>query len=354
MRNRLVEKRSLAVLLSALLFALTLFASNAEGQTAGVERARVTIISTTDLHGNILPVDYYTNKPDERGLAKAATLIRAARKENPELLLIDSGDTIQGTPLEYVHNKKNNAPPDPMMLAMNALKYDAMTIGNHEYNFGLKVFEKARGEAKFPWLSANTYRKGTDQTAFTPYIIKMVGGVKVGILGLTTPGIPGWENVENYEGLEFREPVSEAEKWVKILREKERVDLVVIAMHMGLERDLRTGETNPGQQPNENMALAIAERVQGIDVILMGHTHREIPSLYLNQTSVNGVLLTQADSWGHVIARVDVYLEKDSRGWSVTSKAARTIPVTDKVEVDAEIAKIAEPYDKETQAWLSR
>src|SRR3954471_4704571 len=107
------------------------------------DRVQITILSTTDLHGNILPIDYYTNKPDNRGLAKAATIIKQARKDEPNLLLIDSGDTIQGTPLVYYHNKKNNAPPDPMMLAMNALRYDAMTVGNHEYNFGLQVLNKA-------------------------------------------------------------------------------------------------------------------------------------------------------------------------------------------------------------------
>ena len=162
------------------------------------------------MHGNLFPTDYYTNKPDNRGLAKIATLIRQIRKENANVMLIDSGDTIQGSPLEYFHNKKNNTPPDPMMLAMNALAYDAMTVGNHEYNFGLKVLEKARSEAKFPWLSANSYDKGTTRTHYQPYIVKEVAGVRVAILGLTTPGIPNWENVQNYEGLEFHDPLLEA------------------------------------------------------------------------------------------------------------------------------------------------
>jgi 2',3'-cyclic-nucleotide 2'-phosphodiesterase/3'-nucleotidase len=95
------------------------------------ERVQITILGTTDLHGNINPIDYYTNKPDNRGLAKIATLIKAIRKDQPNLLLIDSGDTIQGSPLESFHGRKNNQPPDPMMLAMNALNYDAMTVGNH-------------------------------------------------------------------------------------------------------------------------------------------------------------------------------------------------------------------------------
>src|SRR6476660_9576319 len=149
------------------------------------DRVQITIISTTDLHGNIDPIDYYTNKPDNRGLAKIATLIKAIRKDQPNVLLIDSGDTIQGSPLESFHGRKNNQPPDPMMLAMNALNYDAMTVGNHEYNFGLKVLEKARQEAKFPWLSANTYDKGTTTTHYQPYIVKEVNGVRIGVLGLT-------------------------------------------------------------------------------------------------------------------------------------------------------------------------
>jgi len=326
------------------------FASSADD----VKRAQVTILSTTDLHGNILPIDYYTNKPDARGLAKVATIIKQTRKESPQLLLLDSGDTIQGTPLEYFHAKRNNAPPDPMMLTMSALKFDAMAVGNHEYNFGLQTLIKARSEAKFPMLSANTYKKGTEQTFFDPYLVKEVNGVRVGILGLTTPAIPNWENAENYAGLEFREPVAEAKKWVAVLRQKERVDLVVIAMHMGIGEDLATGEVRPGEQPHENEALSIARQVQGVDVILMGHTHREVPAMY-----TNGVLLTQANYWGKHLARVDLYLEKDMRtsmipSWKVVAKSARTIPVDERVAVDEEIARLAEPYDKETQNWLGQ
>src|SRR5918998_6824045 len=234
------------------------------GRSFAPERVQITILGTTDLHGNIYPVDYYTNKADNRGLAKVATVIKQARKDNPKLILLDSGDTIQGTPLEYFHNKKNNAPPDPMMLTMSALKFDALAVGNHEYNFGLAVLEKARREANFPWLSANTYKAGTEETYYQPYLVKELNGVRVGLLGLTTPGVPFWENRENFKGLEFREPVAEARKWVALLREKERVDLVVIAMHMGLEEDLRTGETTPGQVTNENVAVRLAREVAGV------------------------------------------------------------------------------------------
>src|SRR5690242_18054516 len=136
---------------------------------AQAQQVAVTVLATTDLHGNLYPVDYVTDRPAARGLAKIATLVRAAEAENPNHILIDCGDTIQGTPLEYVYQTyvRTGAAPlglkpaapltaDPMMLAMNRLGYEAMAVGNHEYNFGQKNLQAARASAKFPWLSANT------------------------------------------------------------------------------------------------------------------------------------------------------------------------------------------------------
>lgn len=332
----------------ACLFLLVVLGLLPAGSAA--ERTRITLLSTTDLHGNIYPVDYYTNQPAALGLAKLATLIKQARAEEPALLLLDSGDTIQGTPLAYYHNRKNNAPPDPMMTAMNALRYDALAIGNHEYNFGLPVLEKARREASFPWLSGNTYRAGTDETAYAPYLVKEVKGVRVGILGLTTPGVPSWDNPANYAGLEFRDPVAAAKKWVRVLREEERADLVVIAMHMGIEIDLATGRLHPGQVPQENAAVAVAREVPGIDLIFMGHTHRDVPALL-----VDNVLLSQANRWGDRLVRADVYLDRDEAGrWRVAAKSAVSLPVTAAVPADPDILRLAEPYERETQAWLGR
>lgn len=343
----MVPRRATPIALNLCLLAVCIATAGQQAKPAS--RVHITILGTTDLHGNILPKDYYTEKADARGLAKVATIIKKTRKENENLLLLDSGDTIQGTPLEFYHNKKNNQPIDPMMLIMSTLHFDAMVVGNHEYNFGLQVLEKARSEAKFPWLSANTYNRGTLKTHYQPYLIKEVSGVRIGILGLTTPGIPNWDNPQNYEGLDFHEPLREAQKWVPILRGIERVDLVVIAMHMGVEEDLDSGVINPGQIEHENQALAIARQVPGVDVILMGHTHREVPSLV-----VNGVLLTQANHWGRHVARVDLYLDQTrAPRWRLAAKSARTIPV-DTVEPDAEVVKLAEPYDRETESWLGR
>src|SRR5213595_4265654 len=119
-------KRITVVILIVSLTLLT-FVSTGTAQQTAPTRAHVVIVSTTDMHGRVFPIDYYTNKYDNVGIAKIATLVKEARKNDPDLMLVDSGDTIQGTPLEYFHNKRNNAPPDPMMLAMNALHYDSMT-----------------------------------------------------------------------------------------------------------------------------------------------------------------------------------------------------------------------------------
>lgn len=312
------------------------------------ERVQITVLSTTDLHGHIFPIDYSTNRPSAHGLAKVATLIREARKTAPDLLLIDAGDTIQGTPLAYYHNRVNNSPVDPMMLTMNALDYDSMTPGNHEYNFGLRVLNKAQSEADFPWISGNTYRADRDETAFPPYVVKTVQGVKVGIVGITTPGIPGWENPENYAGLEFRDPVVATRRWVEELRTKERAQIVILALHAGIEENLATGAVYQGVVPLENAAVSIARQVPGIDLILMGHTHREVAGLVIGDA-----LLAQAGRWGSHLVRADFFVERADDGTAeVVAKTSRTLAVTDATPVDPEIIELAQPYHDATQKWL--
>jgi 2',3'-cyclic-nucleotide 2'-phosphodiesterase / 3'-nucleotidase len=310
--------------------------------------AHVTLLGTTDLHGRIEPLDYFTNKSAQLGLAKIATLIRRVRAEQPNVLLLDSGDTIQGTPLAYYFARKDTDRPNPMILAMNALGYDAAAVGNHEFNFGLGVLWKAKREARFPILAANikqTYKTGPQH--FEPYIVKEIAGVRVGIVGFVTPVIPQWEIPANYTGYEFENIVDAARRVIPEVRK--RADVVVVLAHSGLGPDPATGGGGEAYDlPDENAVLALAEQVPGIDVILFGHTHFELP-----ERVVNGVLLTQAKNWGGSLARVDLDLSRAADGrWQITSKHSAVLPVSEQVPPDPKIVELAAPYERATQAYL--
>ena len=233
--HKKMTRRILLAELIGLIFCVFFFECFSNGNTAQTKRAHVTILSTTDLHGNIYPIDYNTNTPDARGLARVQTVVKQLRKEDPDLLLLDSGDTIQGTPLTFHHAKIQNAPPDPMMTVMSAMDYSAMTVGNHEYEFGLNVLNKARREARFPWLSANTYKKNSEENYFEPYFAKTINGVRVGVIGLTTPGMPSLDDPSRYYSvIDVREPVAQAKLWTDLLRRNEQCDIIIVLMHMGL------------------------------------------------------------------------------------------------------------------------
>lgn len=344
------------------MFFSSLFLLTALGAAARAETASVTVLATTDLHGNIYPYDYFTARPEERGLAKIATLVRQQRAEAPNALLIDCGDTIQGATLEgvYQHYVRTGALPlgmtgaapstDPMMAAMSRLGYDAMVVGNHEYNFGLKNLESARGSAKFPWISANTVVPPNGAIRpFAPYLVKTVNGVKVAVIGITTPAVPSWEKPENYRGLRFMDGVEAVEKALGELRSKHKPDLVLVAAHSGLDRDLRSGEVRPGETGFENMVYQVAMKVTGVDAIIFGHTHQQ-----LAQSTLNGVLMHQPKNWGVSLGRVDFELERNGRGpWRVTSKTGRLLRVGKETAADEEILALAKPYHELAERYLN-
>ncbi|MBL8214961.1 MAG: 5'-nucleotidase C-terminal domain-containing protein [Bryobacterales bacterium] len=330
---------------------------------AFAERVEIGLLVTTDLHGYLYPHDYFTGRPADRGLAKIATLIRQERARTPNVLLVDCGDTIQGSPLEGVHQhwmrtgklpagmKAEGRPPaaDPMMAAMSRLGFDAMAVGNHEYNFGFRNFEAARKDANFPWISANTQVSGGIRP-LAAYIVKTVGGVKVAIIGLTTPAVPTWEKPEHIRGIRFTDGVAAVESALAELKAKHKPDVVVVAAHAGLDRDLRTGAVREGETGFENMVWQVANKVPGVDAIVFGHTHQQ-----LEQATVNGVLLHQPKNWGISLGRVDFALERESGGgrWKVVSKSAKLLPVTRDTAADEEIMAVAKPYHELTERYLN-
>jgi 2',3'-cyclic-nucleotide 2'-phosphodiesterase/3'-nucleotidase len=329
------------------------------GFLAQAEEIRIALLATTDLHGNMLPYDYFTARPATRGLAKIATLIRAARAENPNTLLIDCGDTIQGTPLEAVYQHAVEWPVpsrhDPMMLAMNAIGYDVMVVGNHEFNFGLKNMAMARSDARFPWISANIHGSPGDSLrafapgqAFDPYFLKTIGGVKVAVVGVTTPLIPDWDAEEHYRGYQFEDGVEAVRRVVAELREREHPDVVIVAAHAGLDRNPNKESSATGDS-RENMVYQIATDVKGIDAIVFGHTHDQVASL-----RVRDVLLMQPKNWGVSLGRMDFVLEnRKEGGWKIVSKTSRLIPVTAETAADPKVVEIAKPYHEQAEAYLS-
>ncbi|HZL82276.1 MAG TPA: 5'-nucleotidase C-terminal domain-containing protein [Candidatus Deferrimicrobium sp.] len=325
-------KKRLSVLLSVILILGLVFTSFPFKVAIAATTVKITLLETSDVHGVIYPYDYFKDAPANGGFAKLSTLVKGVRADNPNTLLLDNGDNQQGTPLTYYFNKVDTTGPNPVIAAMNIMGYDAMTLGNHEFNYGLSIVDKARSESKFPWLSANIYKEdGTNY--FTPYIVKTVAGVKVGILGLTTKNIPNWEVPANIKGLVFKDTVEEAQKWVKILKDTEKVDLVVLLAHEGFEKDIDTGK-DLGTSI-ENQAYAIATTVPGIDVMLTGHTHLSIPG-----KTLNGVLVMQPKNAGVEICKADITMEQTATGWKVATKTGTNLPVTadtvaDQVILDA-------------------
>ena len=329
---------------------------------ANAEEVRISVLATTDLHGNLLPYDYYTARPVDRGLAKIAALIQDARSQNPNNLLIDCGDTIQGTPLESVYQQyieTGHLPlnlafagqaleRDPMMLAMNDIGYDAMVVGNHEFNFGLRNLAQARSTASFPWISSNILADANAMVKpFAPYFIKTMAGVKIAIVGITTPSIPDWESEEHYHGYRFENGVEAARRAVGDVRMREHPDVVILAAHSGLDRDPKTPAI-PSGDSHEDMIYQIATEVKGIDAIVFGHTHQQLAELKLGD-----VLLMQPKNWGMSLGRMDLVLDDTSGSWKIVSKTSRLIPVTAATPIDAKVEKIARPYHNLTERYLN-
>lgn len=322
---------------------LCLPGSRSSAQTAATQR--ITLLHTSDLHAYIYPYDYFRARPGDIGLSRVATLVREVRTEGNPVLLLDAGDTIQGSPLGYYHHRKHPGPPDPMMLAMDHLGFDAMTVGNHEFNFGLAAIEASRGDASFPWLGANVVKE--DGTPFfEPYFVKEVEGVRIGILGLITPNVPNWESPENYAGLSFLDTVETARRYVPLLRQEERVDAVVVVTHQGLERDLLTGLSN--QTEYENQAYRLTRDVPGIDVVLLGHTHQKI-----EPQEVNGVVVCEPGRWGEALCRIDLDFQRGPSGEVQLGGWQGALLPTAGVEPDRELLDLARPYHERTMAYIN-
>ena len=311
------------------------------------EEFLLTILETSDVHGNVLPINYSDSSYVSCGLAALSAIIIKEREINPNTILIDNGDMLQGTALTYYHAKINNNMTNPMIQAMNLMSYDAAVIGNHEFNYGMSYLESAIKTSNFPWLCANIINKTTGK-CFTnkPYIVKtFANGLKVGILGLTTKYIPNWENPEIIKDLDFEDVVESANKWLDIMKKQEATDINIVSYHGGFEKDLETGEPLD-VLTGENQGYELCMKVKNIDLLLTGHQHRVIENILLN-----GVLVMQPGCNGNSIGKASINLIKSSGKWSIATKVSCTIN-TKAAEVDNIILDYTGIIDAEAEAWL--
>ena len=294
----------------------------------------LTVLHTSDLHGHVDPHDEIADRDYGEGLARVATAVATARSEGRPTLLLDSGDTIQGTPTQaLVFKESAGKGGDPTVRVMNRLGYAAMAVGNHEFDFGRQQLERSRSQARFPWLSANIVENG--KPVFDPFVVLTIQGIRVGILGLTTKNVASWEPPSHVAGLQFEDTVEAARRFVPILRVHEHCDLVIVLTHQGFERDPVSGEDRGGS--DENQAYAIATEVPGIDLLLTGHTHTVIDPRRLGTAWIS-----QPGRFGNTVTRFDVTLEKKRGGWRVAEISGRNLPMKE-VAPAADIVALVSP-----------
>jgi len=265
------------------------------------EEKTVTILQTSDMHGRIYAHDYATDSSDsDAGLAKIYTLVKQERLVDPDLLLIDTGDTVQDNSAELF----NSQAVHPMVEALNFMDYDAWVIGNHEFNFELDFLKKNIEAFEGDVLSANIYNKDTDTRWQSPYEIYDVDGVRVAIVGLIPPHVPLWEasSPSHFEGLEFKGTLEEAQKAVEEL--EGQYDVLIGAFHLGLDGD--HGYIGAGE---------IAEKIPAFDAIFTGHAHSK------TNEEVNGVKIVAPGKYGWALAKAEITVEKSGNGYDVKSVA---------------------------------
>jgi 5'-nucleotidase / UDP-sugar diphosphatase len=293
---------------------------------------RLSILHTTDLHGHILPTSDYKGRPDLGGLARCATQIARWRGENPNSLLIDIGDVYQGT--RFALSDEGGM----MIDLFNLLRYDAWIVGNHEFDWGLEPFLHAVARSKMPVLAANTALAGKPAgdfeerdhpfTRIEPFIIKEIAGIKIAIIGLTTPGMPFWFLPRFTGGMEFVDPVEAARRAVRKARSL-GANAVVLAGHMGLKD--RTGGDDFA-----NRAVSLTAEFPEAAVFIAGHTHQAISSRL-----TNGVILTQADHFGIHVGRVDLLFDRNSK--KLLHQEARTELMDNRTAFDPVVLSRAQP-----------
>jgi len=256
------------------------------------------------VHGAILPFDFINNQAVDYGLAHVITYVNQERgKENQEVILLDNGDILQGQPSVYFANYIDTLNHHVIPKIMNYMGYDAATVGNHDIEAGPKIYNQLVKEFQFPWLSANILHKKTGLPYFKPYTIINRQGVKIAVMGLTTPGVTKWLSPSLWLEMEFIDMVDAAKIWMDSIRIKENPHIVIGLFHSG--HDANFEGANPNECLNENASRLVGEQVPGFDVLLIGHDHDRVVKKIVNFQN-DSVLIVDPSSQARVISEVTI------------------------------------------------
>ena len=303
---------------------------------AVAKEVNIKLLGTSDVHGRIVPWSYGADVEDKSGsFAQIATYVKEVRANHKNVLLFDIGDAIQDNQVEEFAKTLDKAKNNPVPKVLNAMNYDIFILGNHEFNFGMPNLDAILKDINAKILTSNFYHKDGKRYVEPTTIIEREG-VKLGIIGLTTPMSAIFEkDTGHLDAMKFTSPIEEAKTQIADLKAK-GVDAIIVLAHMGIENENNIPDTGVADLVNA---------VDGIDVIIAGHMHKDVPS-----ETIKNTLITEPHRYGTVVSEVDLAFDVNDKGEvKLLSKTAKTVPVK-KLASDPEIEKIYQPYHDELRA----
>ena len=308
----------------------SLFALSAVS-TAMAQEVNIKLLGTSDVHGRIVPWSYGADIEDKSGsYAQIATYVKDVRKNNKNVVLVEVGDAIQDNQIDVFAKDKKYYKDHPIPKVLNEMNYDIFVLGNHEFNFGMKALDEILKDIKAKKLTANFYHKKNDKRYIDATTIIEKDGVKLGIIGLSTPMSAKFEeDTSNLKDMKFTSPTEEARTQVEKLKAK-GVDAIIAVTHMGID--------NENNIPDTGMRDVI-NAVDGIDVVIAGHMHKDVPS-----ETIKNTLITEPHRYGTVVSEVDLTFDiNDKKEVKLVKKESKTVPVK-ALEADKKIVEIYKPY----------
>ena len=329
-------KRNLTLCMALLCMTFTLMAQD--------KTITLHLIETSDVHGAFFPVAFFNTRPMEGSMARVSTYLNQLRAEVGEdaVIVLDNGDILQGQPTCYYNNYIKTDVVNVAADVINYLKYDAQTFGNHDVETGHAVYDKWIKDLKCPVLGANIINTTTGKPYTPPYTVIERRGVRVAVIGMLTPAIPCWLHKSLWSGMRFDEMVSSARYWVNYVRQNERPDVVVGLFHSGWDGGIST------LHYNEDASKAVAEQVDGFDVVFFGHDHTEHFS-----TTEKGVICLDPSCNAQKVAHAMVTLQQRDGRWNVTEKTGELVDVR-RLEVDQHFVEHFQPAIDSTRAYVNR